>query len=105
MLTDHGLAGGDPHRLSQRGGGAATGPAAEARARARAQASRFGFLSQPGERTLAQAAVRFILMNPGVTTVLGGFSDIPQLEEGCAASDLPPLTDEDMARISEAWGA
>jgi aryl-alcohol dehydrogenase-like predicted oxidoreductase len=103
MLTDHGLAGGDPHRLSQRGAGAATGPLAEARAWARAQASRFGFLSKPGEHTLAQAAVRFILMNPGVTTVLGGFSDVPQLEEGCAASDLPPLSDDDMARIAEAW--
>src|SRR6185436_12960296 len=39
-LTDHGLAGGGPHRLSQRGGGAATGPFAEARARAREQAAK-----------------------------------------------------------------
>ena len=104
LLTDHGLQGGEPHRLSRPPGGAATGRVSEARARARAQAARFAFLSQPSETTLAQAAIRFILMNAGVTTVLGGFSDIAQLEEACAAVDQPPLSDEAMARVEAVWG-
>jgi aryl-alcohol dehydrogenase-like predicted oxidoreductase len=49
--------------------------------------------------------VRFILMNPGVTTVLGGFSDIAQMEEVCAATDLAPLSDDVMAKIAEGWRA
>jgi aryl-alcohol dehydrogenase-like predicted oxidoreductase len=97
LLSEHGLAGDEPHRLSRRPG------SAEARAEVRASASRFAFLSQPGTHTLAQAAMRFILMHAGVTTVLGGFSDIAQLEEGCTAADLTPLGDDAMARIEEAW--
>jgi aryl-alcohol dehydrogenase-like predicted oxidoreductase len=31
--------------------------------------------------TLAQAAIRFCLMHEGVTTVLGGFSSVEQMEE------------------------
>jgi aryl-alcohol dehydrogenase-like predicted oxidoreductase len=103
LLSDHALAGGEPHRLSQRFGGASAGSVTEARTRAMAQASRFAFLSQPGSHSLAQAAVRFILMHPGVTTVLGGFSDIPQLEEVCAAADLPSLDDDAISRIEAAW--
>jgi len=44
-------------------------------------------------------------MNPGVTTVLGGFSDVSQLEEGVAAVDLDPLSEESMARIEMVWRA
>ena len=103
-LTDHGLAGGGPHRLSQRAGGTATGRFAEARARQQTQAARFAFLSRPG-RTLAQAATRFILDNPGVTTVLGGFSDIAQMEEACAAVDQPALSEDDARRIETTWSS
>ncbi len=61
------------------------------------------FLSRKGERTLGQAAVRFVLMHPGVTTALGGFSELWQLEEMVAASGTGPLSDEDMARVEMAW--
>jgi L-glyceraldehyde 3-phosphate reductase len=105
LLTDLGLAGSEPHRLSQRGRGAATGPLAESRARVRAQAAHFAFLSQPERHSLAQAAVRFILMNSGVTSVLGGFSDIAQMEEVCAAVDLSPLSEEAMKGVRQAWQA
>lgn len=102
-LTDHGLAGGGPHRLSQRGGGPPAGPFAQARARAQGQAARLAFLSQPGKRTMAQVATRFILDHQGVTTVLGGFSDIAQMEEACAAIDHANLDDADMQRLTAAW--
>ena len=101
LLTDHIVSGGEPHPLS---GTARRGPGD----RRRSQVSRgaaFRFLSVPGRQTLAQAAQRFILMNPGVTTVLGGFSDVAQLEEGVAAVDLDPLSEESMARIEMVWRA
>jgi aryl-alcohol dehydrogenase-like predicted oxidoreductase len=102
-LTDHGLSGGGAHRLSQRGGGPPTGPFAEARARAQAQAANLSFLSKAGAQTMAQAATRFILDHPGVTTVLGGFSDVSQMEEACAAIDQAPLSEAEVARIEELW--
>lgn len=53
--------------------------------------------------TLAQAAIRFILMHPGVTTVLGGFSSVEQMEEIAAAADAPPFDAGLMARLADAW--
>jgi len=64
-------------------------------------ARRFGFLNRPGEQTLAQAAYKFILAHPQVSTVIGGFSDITQMEEAVSAIDAPPLPASDQARISE----
>lgn len=99
-LADNTVAGGAPHPLSGVGRSAAL---AEARRRASEQAGRFSFLSVPGKQSLAQAAVRFILMNAGITTVLGGFSDLAQLEEIASAPDTPPLSDEVMSRIEAVW--
>ena len=53
--------------------------------------------------SLAQAAYRFILSNPAVTTALGGFSSIAQMEEICAVSDMPPLTPADLGRLNAIW--
>lgn len=58
----------------------------------------FGFLATES-RTLAQAAYQFALRHPGVTTVLGGYSDRTQLEELAVASDAPPLSGDDIERI------
>jgi len=52
---------------------------------------------------MAQAAMRFILDNPGITTVLGGFSDIAQMEEACLAVDQPALDADEVARIADVW--
>jgi aryl-alcohol dehydrogenase-like predicted oxidoreductase len=101
LLTDHMVSGGEPHPLS---GTARRGPGD----RRRSQVSRgaaFQFLSIPGQHTLAQAATRFILMNPGISTVLGGFSDVAQMEEAVAAVDVDPLSEELMARIEMVWRA
>lgn len=85
------------HLPMQRCANTATADAANLE-RARA----FGFLSQPGKHTLAQAAYRFILTHPGVTTVLSGFSEMTQLEElvpaGCGV-----LEDEEMKAVEHVW--
>jgi L-glyceraldehyde 3-phosphate reductase len=101
VLTGAALRGEGPHRLSGRYRSAGSGLTA-AQDRLRAQASRFAFLAGR-DRTLAQAAIRFILMQSGVSVVLGGFSDIDQLEEACAASDLADVGDADLAQIESIW--
>src|SRR5439155_18409446 len=104
LLSDVGVSGGEPHPLT----GAARragGQLQTRRQQAAAQAGAFRFLSVAGRHTLAQAAVRFILMEPGVTTVLGGFSDTDQLEEITAASGAGPLGEDLMRRVESAWRA
>jgi aryl-alcohol dehydrogenase-like predicted oxidoreductase len=96
LLTDTTLRGGEPHPLSR--SRVATQEAGVRRARA------LSFLSQPG-RTMAQAGTRFILDHPGVTTVLGGFSGIEHLEEAVPTSALPPLSQQEMARVEMVWRA
>ncbi len=41
--------------------------------------------------TLPQAAIRFALAHPAVSTVIPGIRSVAQAEANCAASDLPPL--------------
>jgi aryl-alcohol dehydrogenase-like predicted oxidoreductase len=69
------------------------------------QAKCMAFLSQEGRHSLAQAAVRFSLSNPGVSSVLGGFSDVNQIEEMAVCSGAGPLSEENMARVEMAWRA
>ncbi|MFN0073557.1 MAG: aldo/keto reductase, partial [Chloroflexota bacterium] len=85
-LTDNSVAGNPAHPLAtvRR---AADSP--EAR-RIQEQSASFQFLSRPGEHTLAQATYRFILAKSGVTTVLGGFSEVSQMEELVEASGAGP---------------
>lgn len=51
--------------------------------------------------TLAQFALRWILMHPEVSTVIPGARSAAQARENAAASDAPPLSDEDLAAC--AW--
>jgi len=43
------------------------------------------------DREMAQAAIRFVLGHPAVTTVVAGASSVGQVEANVAAADLPPL--------------
>ncbi len=95
-LNDNAVAGGEPHPL------AGKRPREEDPDLARARALRF--LSD-GETTLARAAMRFVLMEPGVTTVLGGFSGREHLEEAAPVSEAGPLSAEQMQRIEATWRA
>jgi aryl-alcohol dehydrogenase-like predicted oxidoreductase len=55
------------------------------------------FLATP-KRSMVQAALRFVLDHPGVTCVIAGAKNRRQIEENAAASDFPPLTENELAR-------
>jgi aryl-alcohol dehydrogenase-like predicted oxidoreductase len=60
------------------------------------------FLEQPG-RTLGQAAIQWLLAEPSMASVLPNIYDEAQLREFAAASDSPPLTAEELARVDELY--
>jgi aryl-alcohol dehydrogenase-like predicted oxidoreductase len=53
----------------------------------------------PPGMTMAQLALRWILMFDGVTCAIPGAKRLDQVEENCAASDLPPIPIEVMQAI------
>lgn len=53
--------------------------------------------------SLPQIAYRFILDNRGVTTVLGGFSTVEQLDQVVSVSEMGPLTPDVMGKLEELW--
>jgi aryl-alcohol dehydrogenase-like predicted oxidoreductase len=53
--------------------------------------------------SMAQFALRFILMNEGVTCAIPGGKRSEQVEDNCAAADLPPLSPDTMAKIRELY--
>ena len=55
--------------------------------------------------TMAQWAIRWILMNEGVTCAIPGGKRPSQVEDNCAAADLPPLTGELMGKIRTIYEA
>jgi aryl-alcohol dehydrogenase-like predicted oxidoreductase len=59
-------------------------------------------LTPPGA-SLAQLALRWILMFPEVTCAIPGGKRPSQVEENVAAADLPPLTDEAMAAVDKVY--
>lgn len=61
------------------------------------------FLTDSGERTLGQAALKFILASPEVVSTLPNIYDEDQLEEFAAAPDTPDLTGEELTRIAELY--
>ncbi len=98
VLTDHAVRGGARHQLA---GGGLTRNADMYQAMVE-RAKPFAFLSRPGQR-LSDAAYRFILAHPGVTTVLGGFSEVSHLEEAAECVNAPSLSEEDMMRLDMVW--
>jgi aryl-alcohol dehydrogenase-like predicted oxidoreductase len=52
---------------------------------------------------ITQAAIRFGLMNPKVSTVLVGFSNTAHIDEAVACSGAAPLSAEEMAKIKNLW--
>ncbi|MDQ2696335.1 MAG: aldo/keto reductase, partial [Pseudomonadota bacterium] len=57
----------------------------------------------PANATLAQLALRWILMFDAVTTTIPGAKNRQQAAQNAAAADLPPLTDEQMARVGQVY--
>jgi len=68
------------------------------------RARRLGFLVRGDVRSLPQAALRFVLMHPGVSTALVGFSDADQIREAASAAEHGPLPRAHMERLRELWG-
>jgi aryl-alcohol dehydrogenase-like predicted oxidoreductase len=62
-----------------------------------------GFLTESGERTLGQAALKFILASPEIASTLPNIYDEEQLEEFSAAPETPDLTEEELARVKELY--
>lgn len=100
FLTDPIVAGGERHPLA-----GSRDTASEAYRRHLEMAQALSFLRREGTHTLAQAAIRFLLMHKGVTVVLGGFSAMSHLEEIVPASGTGPLAPELMARVEMVWRA
>ncbi len=53
--------------------------------------------------TLAQFALRWILMFPEVTTVIAGAKNPRQAKENTQAATMPPLSDETMRRVQDLY--
>ena len=53
---------------------------------------------QNRQRTMAQAALRFVLDHPGVSCVIAGAKNRRQVEENARTVEMPPLTDAELER-------
>jgi aryl-alcohol dehydrogenase-like predicted oxidoreductase len=49
--------------------------------------------------SMAQAALKFVLAHPAVSTVIPGIRNLAQAEANCAASDLPDLTPDLLEKL------
>jgi aryl-alcohol dehydrogenase-like predicted oxidoreductase len=61
------------------------------------------FLTESGERTLGQAALKFVLASPEIVSTLPNIYDEEQLDEFAAAPDTPDLTEDELARVAELY--
>jgi aryl-alcohol dehydrogenase-like predicted oxidoreductase len=57
----------------------------------------FSRFATPG-RTLAQAALQFVLRLPGISTVIPGIANLQQLEENLGALTVPQISEDEFAR-------
>jgi aryl-alcohol dehydrogenase-like predicted oxidoreductase len=61
------------------------------------------FLTESGDRTLGQAALKFVLAEPEIISTLPNIYDHEQLDEFAAAPDTPDLTEDELARVAELY--
>ena len=67
-------------------------------------AHRFSFLWDEGyAEGPVQAAIRFVIGNPAVSTALVGYSSMDQLDYAIAASERGPLPGEALERLQAVW--
>ena len=57
----------------------------------------------PAGATPAQAALRWVIQQPGVSTVIPGARNAAQAEQNAAAAALPPFSDADLAAIADLY--
>ena len=63
-------------------------------------AARLAFLTDGGTRTMAQAALRFVLDDPAVSCVIAGAKTPAQVLENVGAASMPPITVEERERVA-----
>ncbi len=61
------------------------------------------FLVIEGERTMTQAALKFILAQPRMSTVIPTIGTTAELEEFAGTASAPDLTEDELARIQELY--
>ena len=66
-------------------------------------AGRLDFLRRGGKRTLAQAALRFVLDDPAVASVVVGAKTALQVEENAGAISVPRIDDAERERVAEVF--
>ncbi len=64
---------------------------------------RLRFLTEDRGMTLGQAALKFILAEPSVTSILPNIYNAEQLREFTSATEKPDLTADDLARINDLY--
>jgi aryl-alcohol dehydrogenase-like predicted oxidoreductase len=64
---------------------------------------RLGFLTASGERTLGQAALKWLLHDPQIVTTLPNIYGLEQLDEFAAGPDTPDLTDDEFERVKRLY--
>ena len=62
-----------------------------------------GFLTESGERTLGQAALKFVLASQEVSSTLPNIYGEEQIEEFAATSETPDLTEEELSQVEELY--
>ena len=68
------------------------------------RARQFAFIVDEGfAGDMPEASIRFALSNPGVSTVLVGYSDLEHLEKSVQYAAKGPLLAEALARLPQAW--
>lgn len=67
------------------------------------RARRLLFLDRPGDQTIVQAAYRFLLADPRITTVIGGFSEVAHLDDAISVIDAGPMSETDMVGIQRVY--
>ena len=69
---------------------------------ARSDATReLAFLKKNGQQSMAQAALKYPLLDQAVSTVIVGIKDVEMVEENLAASDAGALTADEIKQIRE----
>ena len=61
------------------------------------------FLYKDNERTIGQAAILFSLAVKNICTVLPNFTTHEEIDEFSKASELSPLSDDDLNKIEDLW--
>ena len=62
---------------------------------------RLRFLAIEGQRTMTQAALQWILAQPGLACVVPTVTTMAELEEFAGAANAPRLTEDELARVGE----